>query len=287
MDAPLSRALVPRLDWLAEAGSTNSVLVAAAGGADAASWPDLSVVVTDNQTEGRGRLGRVWTAPPGTSLAISVLLRPELASGGALPPSSLGWIPLLGGAAMARAVNLVLARAAVSAGAGAAVVDGPRAVVKWPNDVLIDGLKVCGVLSELLPGAAGVVVGAGVNLFLTEEQLPVPTATSIALAAGAGAGTPTTAFTGDDLLSAYLAELIRLYRSLTAADGDAAGSGVAAVVASRCGTLGQPVRVELPGDVFVTGLATGLDTDGRLIVKRDGGSGDLVVSAGDVTHLRY
>jgi BirA family biotin operon repressor/biotin-[acetyl-CoA-carboxylase] ligase len=274
MHAEKSRTLVPRLDWLADAGSTNSVLVAGACGPDAGAWPDLSVVVTDNQTAGRGRLGRVWSAPAGASLAISLLLRPAVPSGAALPVSSLGWIPLIGGVAMARAANAVLNGAAT-------------ATVKWPNDVHIDGRKVSGVLSELLPGAndangapAGVVVGAGVNLFLTAEQLPVPTATSLALAGATG-------FSADDVLAAYLGAIIPLYRAFVAANGDAVASGVAATVSALCSTLGRPVRVELPAGETVTGLANTLDPDGRLMVTRDDGSGTLVVSAGDVTHLRY
>ncbi|PPF82136.1 biotin--[acetyl-CoA-carboxylase] ligase [Subtercola sp. Z020] len=271
MHAEKSRTLVPRLDWLAEAGSTNSVLVAHAGGPDAAGWPDLSVVVTDNQTAGRGRLGRVWSAPAGASLAISLLLRPALPSGAPLPVSSLGWIPLIGGAAMASAANTVLAGAATAS-------------VKWPNDVLIDGRKVSGVLSELLAGPngapAGVVVGAGVNLFLTAEQLPVATATSLALAGATGFG-------ADDVLAAYLGAIIPLYRAFVAANGDAAASGVAAAVTALCGTLGQSVRVELPTGETVVGRASALDSDGRLVVTRDDGQGTLVVSAGDVTHLRY
>ncbi|MEO6827826.1 MAG: hypothetical protein ABI255_04730, partial [Microbacteriaceae bacterium] len=95
---PLSSALVPRLLVLAHAGSTNDDLVLAATGADAASWPDLSVIVTDDQRSGRGRLGRVWNAPAGSSLAISVLLRPA-ASAGSVSVDSLGWIPLLAGLA--------------------------------------------------------------------------------------------------------------------------------------------------------------------------------------------
>ncbi|RFA22619.1 biotin--[acetyl-CoA-carboxylase] ligase [Subtercola boreus] len=281
MQAPQSRALVPRLDWLSEAGSTNAVLVAAAGGPDAAGWPDLSVVVTDNQTAGRGRLGRVWSAPAGASLAISVLLRPPLMGGEALPIEALGWLPLIGGAAMARAVNGVLGRGAASAaGAGTGGAGTPRAAVKWPNDVLIDGAKVCGVLSELLPGATGVVVGAGVNLFLTREQLPVATATSLALAVASG-------FTADDVLAGYLVEFTRLYRSFLAAGGDAAESGVASVVSELCDTLGRRVRVELPTGDVVMGQADALDAAGRLRVTRDDGTGELVVSAGDVTHLRY
>ncbi|UFS57762.1 biotin--[acetyl-CoA-carboxylase] ligase [Subtercola endophyticus] len=266
MNLPLSAAEVPRLDWLAESPSTNPALVEAATGPESASWPDFSVLATDNQTAGKGRLGRVWSAPAGSSLAISVLLRPQPQ----LPIESLAWLPLVGGVAMAQAVNSVL-----SASGSEAI-----ATVKWPNDVLIGRAKVSGILAELLPGANGVVLGSGVNLFLTADELPVATATSIALAGGTG-------FTADDLLSAYLRELKELYTTFVQHAGDAVTSGVAARVTAACSTIGQHVSVELPGGELVTGLATGLDDSGRIVVVKDADALTFAVSAGDVTHLRY
>ena len=103
-----SRAVVPVLEVLPEAASTNDVLQARAG-----DLPDLAVVVTDNQTGGRGRLGRVWVSPPGKALAISVLLRPE-----GLTPEALGWFPLLAGVAMSRALAGFTSR---------------EVAVKWPT----------------------------------------------------------------------------------------------------------------------------------------------------------
>ncbi|MEF2977739.1 biotin--[acetyl-CoA-carboxylase] ligase [Subtercola sp. YIM 133946] len=260
MNLPQSDSLVPRLVWLDESASTNTDLVAAASGADAAAWPDFGVLVTDTQTSGRGRLGRSWVAPAKTSLAISVLVRPGL------PVETLAWLPLIAGVAMARAANALLPE--------------PKASVKWPNDVLIGRAKLSGILSELLPGGAGVVVGAGVNLFLTDEQLPVPTATSLALAGAAD-------FSVDDVLAAYLAAFRELYSTFVQHGGDAEASGIAATVAAECSTIGQPVGVELPGGEVVTGLATGLDAGGRLLVTRDADASSFAVSAGDVTHLRY
>ncbi len=131
MQLPRSAALAARLEVLPSAGSTNDELMARATGEDP--WPHLSIVATDTQTRGRGRLGRTWTAPPGRSLAVSVLLRPGL------PLDALGWLPLLAGVAVTRAL----------AGLGV------PARLKWPNDVLIGDRKVCGILSELLPDASG------------------------------------------------------------------------------------------------------------------------------------
>ncbi len=112
MDLPLSRAAVPRLEFLASAGSTNDEMREAATGPDAAAWPHGAVIVTDDQTRGRGRLGRTWLAPTGKSLAISVLLRPELPGGAQFPPEGYGWIPLIAGAAMTEAVRRAVDAAA-------------------------------------------------------------------------------------------------------------------------------------------------------------------------------
>ncbi|HZK60075.1 MAG TPA: biotin--[acetyl-CoA-carboxylase] ligase [Cryobacterium sp.] len=283
MEFPLSREVVPRLEYLAEAGSTNDVLVEHATGADAAAWPHLSVVVTDNQTRGRGRLGRTWLAPTGKSLAISVLLRPVLAGGAALPTDRLGWFPLLAGAAMTLAVRQVVEESIVPAPAGdLREEETPRheVTLKWPNDVLIDGYKVSGILSELLPGARGLVIGAGLNVSLDEHDLPTLTSTSLLLVTGS-APDP------DAVLARYLTELRDLTRAFLAADADPVASGLLQGVTGLCGTLGSAVRVELPGGSDLVGTATGLDTLGRLIV-RDQSNGELqAVAAGDVTHLRY
>src|SRR5690554_6496201 len=117
MQLPLSQTHASRLEFLPECESTNTELMSRA--ADA--WPHFSVVATASQTAGRGRLDRVWVAPPGQTLAVSVLLRPTFSL------EAYGWLPLVAGLAMARAVEQFV----------------PASVtVKWPNDVLIDGLKV-------------------------------------------------------------------------------------------------------------------------------------------------
>ena len=287
MDWQRSRAAVPRFEFLAEAGSTNDELREAASGADAASWPHGSVIVTDNQTHGRGRLGRTWLAPTGKTLAISLLLRPELPGGGPFPADAYGWIPLIAGAAMTAAV-----RRAVDA---ASALDsdpedddesgGLEVELKWPNDVLVSGYKICGILSELVPpsddrGTAAVVVGAGLNLTLDEHDLPTLTSTSLLLATGR-APDP------DAVLADYLGGLLDLFRDLAGAGGDAAASGVDRRVSAFCGTLGSDVRVQLPGERELIGRAERLDRDGRLIViDRENGE-PQAVAAGDVTHLRY
>ncbi|GAA1749660.1 biotin--[acetyl-CoA-carboxylase] ligase [Agromyces humatus] len=287
MEWQRSRAAVPRFEFLTEAGSTNDELREAASGADAASWPHGSVIVTDNQTHGRGRLGRSWLAPTGKTLAISLLLRPESPEGEPFAADAYGWIPLIAGAAMTEAV-----RRAVDA---ASALDDDRddddesggleVELKWPNDVLVSGFKICGILSELLPPSTGaatgaVVVGAGLNLTLDEHDLPTLTSTSLLLATGRAPD-------ADAVLADYLAGFLELFRVFAEAGGDAVASGIDRRVSALCGTLGSDVRVELPGERELLGRAERLDRDGRLIVVDRENGEPQAVAAGDVTHLRY
>lgn len=256
-----TRNISPRALWLDEIGSTNTELARLVTAEPADAWPHLSVLATDNQTAGKGRLGRIWTAPPGGSLAASVLVRPG--RGRVFNPEGYGWLPLIAGAAMAQALaDLVPSSAHVE--------------LKWPNDVQVNGLKVCGILTELLADGS-VIIGSGVNMALTAEQLPTPTSTSLALA-GARVN-------ADEVLCAYLGELEPLLAELSQAAGVAAGTGIPAFVSRRCNTIGQSVRVELPSGEAPVGTATGLDPRGCLLVELPNGD-CLAVAAGDVTHLR-
>src|SRR5689334_18725584 len=160
---PLSAAVSPRLHVIETVDSTNAALVRDAT-TDPAGHPHLSVVLTRDQRAGRGRLDRTWITPPGSAVAVSVLLRVK-----DIPPARRGWIPLIAGAAMTRAV--------------AAQLPAREVALKWPNDVLVAGRKICGILAEVMPADPGaVVVGAGVNTAMAETDLPVPTATSFAAA---------------------------------------------------------------------------------------------------------
>lgn len=263
MDLPVSTALVARLAVLAEVGSTNTELVRLIA-AEPDAWPAPAVLVTDHQTAGRGRLDRVWAAPAGGSLAISVLLRPRL------PPERLGWLSLAAGAAMTEAL----------------VEHGVAARAKWPNDVLIDGRKVCGVLAEVLadPSSAsghrrsGVVIGAGLNHAAAREELPVPTATSLAAEGG-----PTDP---DVLIAAYLRRLLTLVGAFEASGGDPEASGLRAAVRAASDTIGRRVRVTRAADAVV-GTAVDIDGEGRIVVDRGPIERTVACSSGDVEHLRY
>lgn len=255
MQLPRARSVSPQVLWLESTGSTNDALRERAVAAPA-SWPHLSVVATDDQRAGRGRLGRVWQAPAGRTLAASTLV-----DASSLPAEAAGWLPLLAGAALARALE--------------PIVDA-RVEVKWPNDVLLDGRKTAGILAERLPDGR-VVVGTGINLLLSEEELPVPTATSLLLAGARTTG-------ADDVLAAFLTEFSALLAPLLSL-GDAEAAGAAAVVRAHCGTLGRRARLELPDGRVEEGVAVDLAADGGLVLEQDGSRRSF--SAGDVTHLRH
>lgn len=235
---------------------------AASTNALAAAGPERNlVVVTDHQTSGRGRLGREWVTPRGAALTFSAVVDPVV--------DEEWWplVPLVAGYAVARAV---------------------RGSVKWPNDVLLDGQKVCGVLVERVHVRAHggdrplAVVGIGINVDQTAEELPVSTATSLALAG----------------LPADRTELFgKVLHHLRTFLGTMMGSPSSFVGRYRavCDTLDRDVRVDLPDGSVLEGRATEIDEHGRLVVTpvraADGPAvpgrlEGVAVAAGDVVHVR-
>ncbi|MFD8816396.1 biotin--[acetyl-CoA-carboxylase] ligase [Streptomyces sp. NPDC059627] len=239
-------------------GSTNSDLVARAVAGDAG---EGVVLVAEEQTAGRGRLDREWTAPPRSGLFFSVLLKPA-----EVPVARWGWLPLLTGVAVATG----LARAA-----------GVDMALKWPNDLLVtvgeEERKTGGILAERA-GEDGVVVGVGINVTLRAAELPVPQAGSLALAGAVSTDRET-------LLRAVLRSLEDWYGRWRAAGGDPAVSGLQEAYAAGCATLGRSVRAELPGDRSLVGAAVAIDGDGRLVIATGEGVQEPV-GAGDIVHLR-
>jgi BirA family biotin operon repressor/biotin-[acetyl-CoA-carboxylase] ligase len=242
------------VEVVASTGSTNADLLAR-GGAEG------QVLVAEEQTAGRGRMGRSWTSVPGASLTFSVLLRPT-----SVPPARRGWLPLLTGVAVASAL-----RSAVAV----------PAMLKWPNDVLVGGRKLAGILAEQSPDGSTVVVGVGLNVATPEDALPAsPTglpATSLLVEGADVAREP--------LLIEVLRQLERWYLAFLS-DSDPVRSGLLAEYRSLCGTLGRTVRVELPVGRVLTGVAEDIDPSGRLLVRADEATSVTPVSAGDVIHLR-
>lgn len=233
----------------AETGSTNAdVATAARTGAC-----EGTVHTTDRQTAGRGRLDRTWSSPAGSGVIVSVLLRPD-----AVPAARWVWLPLLVGLAVDATVHEC----------------GVEPGLKWPNDVLVDGRKLAGILLERVetPQGPAAVAGVGINVSLREDELPVETATSLALEGA-------TETDRTIVLRSFLRNLEPLYRAWSASGGDPA-AGIRDSYVRRCVTIGSRVQVTLPRDEQIEGLATGIDDYGRLLV--DG----RAISAGDITHLR-
>ncbi|MDE3721198.1 biotin--[acetyl-CoA-carboxylase] ligase [Nocardiopsis sp. N85] len=253
-----------RIEVVPEAGSTNTELAARAR--DGA--PHGSVLVAEHQSAGRGRLGRGFSTPPRAALTVSLLLRPTV------PVGRLGWLSALMGVAAAGAVRGTT---------------GVEAALKWPNDLMVpeasttgperaDG-KLAGILAEVdfSSGDPAVVVGIGINVSQSREELPVATAVSLR---GEGA----TDLDRGVLLASLLGEFEELYTMWAAAEGDAEAAGLAAAYRDTCVTVGRRVRVHLPDGLVLKGTATGIDADGRLVV--DGPEGERALSAGDVVHVR-
>ncbi|HEY1664169.1 MAG TPA: biotin--[acetyl-CoA-carboxylase] ligase [Trebonia sp.] len=259
------------LDVVASTGSTNVDLLARAV-ADPA-LPEGQVLVAEEQTAGRGRLGRTWTSVPGASLTFSVLLRPAT-----VPAARRGLLALLTGVAVASAVRSVTGGDG-SGGDGSG--SGVDAVLKWPNDVLAGDRKLAGILAEQSPDGSAVVIGTGINVATPAEALPVsPTglAGTSLLAEGATVAR-------EALLLEVLRQLERWYVAFRA-DPDPVRTGLLDAYRPLCVTLGQKVRVELPIGRFMTGVARDIDPDGRLLISDNPGDPPMAISAGDVVHVR-
>ncbi len=218
--------------WTAETGSTNADLIEA--GANGA--PSRTVLAADHQSAGRGRLDRRWDAPPGVNLLVSILLRD-------LPTHS----------------HELIQRIALAAVEAVRSTAGVRAMLKWPNDLLVDGAKLAGILAQASTSDDGpfVVVGLGLN---------IGWAPSDAARLG-GATTP----------RAVLAVLLEAY--------DALPADITDLYRQHLGTIGQLVRIELPGEQVLVGRAIGVEPDGRLVVLDDCAVTHRI-DTGDVIHLR-
>ena len=223
--------------------STNAEALRLAG----AHEPEGLVVVADAQTAGRGRLGRTWWAEPGTALLASWLLRP------ALEPEQRPLLSLVAGVAAARA---------------ASVAGGVDVRLKWPNDLLLEGRKLGGILAES-DASGAVVIGLGLNV--RQEAFPDDLrATATSLAAGGGR-VPERAW----LLSATLSSFGARMNSPEDSLGD---------YRELCATLGARVRVERDEAEAIEGEAVDITGAGGLVVATT--SGSVTVAAGDVVHLR-
>lgn len=228
-------------------GSTNAVLAGRARGGEE---PGL-VLVTEHQTAGRGRLDRAWETPARSSLTFSVLLRPDV------PAADWTWLPLLTGYAVQAALADRL----------------PDIALKWPNDVLVEDRKVAGILVERVETPSGpmAVVGTGINVDQTLDELPVALATSVVLETGEPVDRT-------ELLGMVLGSLHGLQGLL----GDL--GALRSAYADVCSTLGRTVDVHLPSGEVRRGEALDVGAGGALVVST--ADGTFTVAAGDVVHVR-
>ncbi|PRC42226.1 biotin--[acetyl-CoA-carboxylase] ligase, partial [Mycobacterium sp. ITM-2017-0098] len=221
-----------RIDVVAETGSTNADLIArASAGEDIAG----AVLLAEHQTAGRGRHGRQWSAPPRSQISVSVGVDTT-----GVPPAAWGWLPLLTGLSVAHTV-----RSSYGIDVG----------VKWPNDVLVGKGKLAGILAEV--SAPVIVVGLGLNVSLTADELPDPNAVSLSML-GHDADRST-------LTCSLLQELSSRLRGWRAAGG--ADAALAADYRAVSTTIGTRVRAVLPNDSEIVGIATDIDDAGRLLIN--------------------
>ena len=207
-----------------------------------------TVVVADEQTAGKGRVKRVWLSPGG-SIALSVILYPDTAC--------LPGLIMLSSLAVARSIEAVT---------------GLGTQIKWPNDILVNGRKVCGILVENDwhgKRVAYAIIGIGINVNFRLSDFPgiLPAATGLADETGKDVSRL-------DLVRALLAEIERLYLALPG------GDSIYREWRARLVILGRRVRVE-SGKTMLEGIAESVARDGSLLLRHPDGSSTQIV-AGDV-----
>lgn len=248
-------------------GSTNTEAAAWARGENTDPAPEGAVVFTEFQTAGRGRQGRSWSADAGHNLMLSVVLRPNL------PPEQLGRVTIAAGVAVAETV--------------ASFVEPHPVTIKWPNDIILDGKKTCGMLLETSfgtnpnhPSSGAVILGIGLNVNQTDFPPELDdTATSMRLATGRPLPRPT-------VFAKLLAELEARYDAMCNASCEAARS-VRTAYENRLDRRGDAVTLRFAGtDRTVRGYVRGITNDGalRLAPTPDAlASDETILHAGEVT----
>lgn len=205
-----------------------------------------TLLIANFQSSGRGRLDRTFSAPPSSALTLSFYLTPHL------DRAEWSFLPLLTGLSAISSLKNLDA--------------GLRVSLKWPNDLLVNGRKLGGILVEAT--SDGVVIGIGVNVAMAQDQLPTKDATSLLL--------EDFACLDRNLIAV---ELLNVFHDLY--ERWQAGEDMRHLYRENCETLGMTIRVELPNAPPATGKATDISRTGELIME----SG-LRVSVGDVVHLR-
>ena len=196
------------------------------------------VLVAEYQSAGRGRLDRKFEVPPRKGLTFSFCITPKVDS---------GWVPLITGLAVASAINKYLKSELVK--------------IKWPNDLLIDGKKLAGILSEKC--VAGVVVGVGINIYQTQDELPITNAIALSMISQVNR---------DELLIEILNQLGSAFSDIENQKN---------LYREKCATVGTRVRATLPDGEIIEDLAIGISNDGALLLN------SREIRVGDIVHLRY
>lgn len=248
-DAIIGRKIV----CLKEAGSTNTEAFRMAE----AGAPEGTVVIAESQAAGKGRLGRQWISPSGVNLYMSVILRPML------PPYEAPQLTFLSAVAVARAINIET---------------GLKPAIKWPNDLLLDGSKVAGLLNEMNSETDRIgflILGIGLNINMKMSQFPEDLrspATSLAIALG------------HDLSRNQLTvRLLKVLDGLYTEFGKSGFGPIRQEWSDLCNAYGRQVSVEYGGSVL-TGDFGGIDHDGAMLVLMQDGHTERIL-AGDVTVL--
>jgi len=213
--------------------------------------PEGAVALAEEQTAGRGRLGRSWVAPPNVNLYFTVVLRPTL--------DQLRYLAVIAPLAICQAIEATA---------------GLQPRIKWPNDVILDGKKVCGVLIESEVADDKIdfaLLGPGINVNMDVTQFPEirDIATSVRAALGRQVSR-------EELLASCLNHFEALY------DAVRRGEVVSVGWKQRLDTLGKPVRVSTPGAAAIEGVVVDADSDGAIILRRDDGA-HVRVESGEVT----
>ncbi len=244
---------------MATTGSTNTELAAVLAGGPV---PEGTCVVSEHQSAGKGRQGRVWESPAGAGLWLSVVIDIT-----AVAPVHRGLLPLAAGLAVADALSEVT---------------GLEVMLKWPNDIVIDGPARDGLVGPrklgglLVEAAERAVVGCGINVSGAVNELPTPQATSLFLE-----GAPPV--DRAQLLAAELSHLRHRVTQWRAGVGLIGDLGLIGDYRERCLSLGRSVQVLLPGGEVLVGVATAISPDGQLVVTDSQGN-TRSVAAGDVIH---
>ena len=252
----------PPLGWesvevIEETGSTNADLLDRARSGSIA----RRVLIADHQTQAKGRLDRRWEAPARTLIALSFGVAVERNG------AELGWLPLVVGLSVGAMLAQYFNSYRTISG-----VPVPEPSLKWPNDVLVGGRKIAGILVQLTAKGDEAVVGVGLNVDQREDELPVPTATSLRI--------EQVAAVRQQLVPLLLMELDKGLEQWRTQD-----PGLATAYRAHCSTIGQDVRVTLPGGGELLGRASSVDHHGRLVVTEEDGT-PRVVDAGDIEHVR-